>query len=154
MTTPALSGPWVAVLTDQYGWPIDLDGDDAGGETFAQIAVVRGSAAPETPGLTRRPRTYQASDVLYEVTDFDSDEELAQRWEQAQAVAEALNTTAEYTWRHNRFIGLAEVSTDRAEAEQNVATCRAANPGHDVAVVTRLVTEWRDVEPRPEANHA
>jgi hypothetical protein len=52
----------------------------------------------------------------------------------------------EYTWRQHKFVGLAEVTTDRAKAQRDAETCLAANPGADVAVVTRIVSDWRDDE--------
>lgn len=54
----------------------------------------------------------------------------------------------EYTWRQHKFIGLREVdvTTDREKATRDADTCLAANPGADVAVVTRLVSGWRDDE--------
>ena len=54
----------------------------------------------------------------------------------------------EYTWRHNAFVAEHEPTRDRGEAEVRAARCRAANPGHDVGVVTRTVTEWREVSSR------
>lgn len=53
-------------------------------------AVVCGSAAPQAKGH-RRPGSYFGGDVLFERGDFDDAEDLADRWIQAQAVAEALN---------------------------------------------------------------
>jgi hypothetical protein len=57
----------------------------------------------------------------------------------------------EWTWRHNRYVGVAiaywdGVITDPQAAEHGAAACRKANPGHDVGVVTRFVTPWVEVE--------
>jgi len=51
---------------------------------------------------------------------------------------------AEYTWRHNRYIATATATRDRAEAERKAARVRTANPGDDIGVVTRSVTEWQE----------
>jgi hypothetical protein len=64
---------------------------------------------------------------------------------QEHAVDVTVGATPKFTWRQNRFVGVREAGPDRAEAERHAAICRTMNPGHDVAVVTRLVTEWRDV---------
>lgn len=86
----AVRGPWTAILTDQYGWPCDLDEFEDDGENEPKIAVVRGTAAPKARG-ERRPGTYQGGDVLYEVNDFDGADDLADRWAQARLVAALLN---------------------------------------------------------------
>jgi hypothetical protein len=91
----ALRGPWVAILTDNYGWPRTVDDFEEGGNDIPEIAVVRGSAAPNGPaGIYCRPGSYQSDDLLYEIDCFDDRDELAMRWEQAQAVADALNALA------------------------------------------------------------
>lgn len=90
-----LRGPWVAAMYGSDGFcetdPADLM------DSFATVAVVRGSAAPtERDGGLRMPGVYAPGDVLYEVDDdIDDDDDagtgLGARWEQAQAVAAALN---------------------------------------------------------------
>lgn len=52
----------------------------------------------------------------------------------------------EWTWRHNQYIADRTATTDRTAAERAVQKCRATNPGDDVALVVRTVTEWADVE--------
>jgi hypothetical protein len=57
----------------------------------------------------------------------------------------------EWTWRHNRYVGVEQavrdgVIRDRVAAERNAATCRTANPGDDVGVVTRFVSPWVEEE--------
>lgn len=88
----ALRGPWMAVLSDNHGFVGDSVAGFDDGESI-EIAVVRGSALPKDG---RRPGTWKPEDVLYEldVMDFDDEEEAAARWEQAQAVATALNAYA------------------------------------------------------------
>lgn len=85
----AVRGPWLAVLTDQHGWPANVDDYNRDGEAF-EVAVVRGSAAPKLHGH-RRPASYQAADVLYEIDDFADRDDLAARWAQARLVAALLN---------------------------------------------------------------
>lgn len=87
----ALRGPWIAVLSDNYGHlyePEDLTDEDE-----VEVSVVRGTAAPVDG---RCPGTYHSGDVLYEhdgywVDEDDASVSLKTRWEQAQAVAQALN---------------------------------------------------------------
>lgn len=52
----------------------------------------------------------------------------------------------EWTWRHNRFIAVKDATTDRAEAERQTERCRAANPGDDIGVVMRQVSDWEPAE--------
>lgn len=67
----------------------------------------------------------------------------------AEAAVAAL--TQEWTWRHNRYVGVEQavrdgVIGDRATAERSAAVCRRANPGDDVGVVTRSATPWVEVQ--------
>lgn len=57
-----------------------------------------------------------------------------------------MRTRTEWTWRHNTFTSVASATTDRAEAERVVEAVRAANPGHDVALVARQVSDWEPAE--------
>jgi hypothetical protein len=87
----ALHGPWVAVLCDSYGELYDAVEEIEDG-TLVEIAVARESATPKDD---RSPGTYYAADVLYRLDGYDfedgTDEDLADRWVQAQAVARLLN---------------------------------------------------------------
>lgn len=85
----ALRGPWVAVRADAYGAVLgDLDLE---AEEYVEISVVRCTAAPVDGEL---PGSYSSADVLYR-HEAEDDQDLADRWEQAQAVADALNALAE-----------------------------------------------------------
>jgi hypothetical protein len=63
----------------------------------------------------------------------------------ARAVEPAAPPAEEFTWRHNRFIGVRDATRDRAEAERAAERCRTANPGDDIGVVARSVTDWQEV---------
>jgi hypothetical protein len=90
---PALRGPWVAVLNDDDGFVVDLD--DArllwGDCRQIRISVVRGDAVP----VGQRMTDCATTDVLYTVDDdvieVVNDDDLVNRWEQAQTVAAQLN---------------------------------------------------------------
>lgn len=90
---PALTGPWVATMSDDYGNLHDTVEEAAEGGGYVEIAVVRGSAAPADG---RMPGSYGPADVLYrwEDSDFYEPEDVERRWVQAVAVAEALNARA------------------------------------------------------------
>lgn len=51
----------------------------------------------------------------------------------------------EWTWRHNDYIAEGAATTDYDAAEAAAAHVRAANPGHDVVLMTRQVTGWAAV---------
>lgn len=61
----------------------------------------------------------------------------------------AAETSAEWTWRHNRYVSTASATADRAEAERSVDRCRAANPGDPVNLMHRTVTPWTPAEVKP-----
>jgi hypothetical protein len=87
----ALRGPWVAVLADHYGFllePEEITEDDE-----VEVSVVRDTAVPVG---NRCPGSHRSGDVLFEHDGYWVDEDddsisLRTRWEQAQAVAAALN---------------------------------------------------------------
>lgn len=182
----ALRGPWVAVITDSHGevYP-DLATAvlEMGAEGSVDIAVVRGTAAPDPNVIgAGMPGSYASGDVLYEIEDVYLDDPddpsvgAEHRWEQARTVADALNAAhefgqldalrreiadlraqkalrPEFSWRHNEFVSEHAPSRDLAEAQVRAAAVRANDPGGDVAVVTRLVSGWRDV-PQEEGSAA
>lgn len=101
--TPALQGPWRAVVSGCAGFVITdqqlrdwMDDEDTLGEGLApdEVSVVRGSAMPKPAPIDaeRMPGSYASNDVLYTV-DVASTEpaDVLLHWERAQAVAAALN---------------------------------------------------------------
>lgn len=89
----ALAGPWTAVLSDGDGFVYESIGHVDDGD-YVNVSVVRRSAAPVDDRL---PGSYDPRDVLYQHDTFDAPEdgaEIAERWAQAQAIADALNAPA------------------------------------------------------------
>lgn len=82
----AVAGPWRAILCDTTGKaycsPDDVPDFQV---TDLEISVIRGSHDGEVPGVDE---LYKHSDVT---GDFDSPEDIRDRWAQATAVAAALN---------------------------------------------------------------
>lgn len=92
----AIRGPWVAVLSDQYGEETELGEflDEGNFEFQPEIRVVRRAAVPVDGHL---PASYTNDDLLYKIDDLDQVDdaaELAMCWEQARAVAAGLNIVA------------------------------------------------------------
>jgi hypothetical protein len=87
----AVRGPWVATLTDSFGFLYREVGDRP--SELVAVSVVRGTAVPQKGRL---PGTCRVSDVLYRIEEFDSVADLTARWIQAQAVAAALNGRTQY----------------------------------------------------------
>lgn len=87
-----MSGEWRAVLVDggeAMTWD-DFDGNYLdGAEDDVRIEIVRGTAAPDDTG--RMPGTYETADVAVEFADFDSYEEVEQKWHRALAMTAGLN---------------------------------------------------------------
>lgn len=110
--TPA-EGPWIAVMSDRWGdlrdSVEDFDSDDE-----IEIAVVRGTAAPQG---TRRPGSYRSIDVLCEWDDLDTDN-AADRWEQAKAVAAALNARPTVPGPAPTTGVLAEIAAERRRQDE------------------------------------
>lgn len=108
-TTAALTGPWLAVVADRYGFVYDsvADAKDSAEDDEVKISVVRGTAMPNdrngtTGVLLRLPGSHDSGDVAYELDDVyldDEDESVAAdaRYAQAQAMAAGLNAAAEAT---------------------------------------------------------
>lgn len=92
----AIAGPWAAILVDDYGRCRDFE--QGIWADSVRILVVRGSALPVDTGAGdyRMPSDCDLSDILYRVGIelMHEDDVLPQRWEQAQAVAQALNLLA------------------------------------------------------------
>lgn len=98
MNSSATAGPWEACLTVD-GQVTTLEHVDL--KRWVSISVVRRAARPDTSGRQRfiAPGSNDFDlDVLYAIRDIDlppggnDKEAIAARWEQAQAVAAALNT--------------------------------------------------------------
>jgi hypothetical protein len=99
-----LTGPWMAVLNDCYGFVYESVADarenaeDPDGDAF-QISVRRGTAAATRPAgdRSRLPGSYHEGDLAYELDDVwltDEDEPsiaAEARFAQAQAMAAGLN---------------------------------------------------------------
>lgn len=100
-------GPWMAVVLDGAGYVLDLTEDDI--EDACRIAIVRGSAMPtgsDYDEIPRVPSQHRFDDVLYEARDLDDEpERVPIIWEQAQAIAEAMNAgpviAAAIAWRRD-----------------------------------------------------
>lgn len=96
MTTEQQNGPWHIVLTDRYGDVLAIDGplcdDDIDEDT--EITIVRDTAAPKDG---RMPGSYTSSDriVTWDCYDFDDEDQVRVRWEQARAMVAGLNAAAE-----------------------------------------------------------
>lgn len=87
-----LTGPWEAVLSGDSGYVIGLA--DLPGHRYVAVAVVRGTALPVSEGDDRiRPGSWTTDDVLLEVDDFDSDDDVARDFARAQRLAVLLNAT-------------------------------------------------------------
>ena len=54
-------------------------------------------------------------------------------------------SNVEYTWRLGNHIAEREATRDRSEAEERLAEILVENPGIQVGLVARNVTEWADV---------
>lgn len=107
-SSPALAGPWTAVLADDsnYVYPTVQDALDAlGAEATVSISVVRGSALPANVdcamgGLPRRPEQPNPADIAYDIECYlvaegeDEPANAAHRYEQALAMAAGLNAAA------------------------------------------------------------
>jgi hypothetical protein len=89
----ALRGPWQAFIADPHG-EIYARPEDVEQDQSADVSVRRGSALPGERGTL--PGSFHTGDILYEHEGLYADDEdqtigLHHRWEQAQAVADALN---------------------------------------------------------------
>lgn len=104
----ALAGPWLAVLSDRYGFVYDCveDARESAEDGEVSISVVRDSAMPSDRGgttgvLLRLPGSYHSGDKAYELDDVyldDPDDQsiaAAARFEQAKAMAAGLNAAAD-----------------------------------------------------------
>jgi hypothetical protein len=99
-----LTGPWVAVLADTYGFVYESvadareNADHAAGREFG-VSVRRGTAAVIEPAgdRGRLPGSYHSGDLAYELDDVwldDADDQSIgadARFAQAQAMAAGLN---------------------------------------------------------------
>jgi hypothetical protein len=88
---PALQGPWQAVIADGDGFIVDIDRARLLwlSDMYVQIVVGRGTAIPVGVRMTESA----ATDVLYMVDGdlIEDEDDLFNRWVQAQAIAAALN---------------------------------------------------------------
>jgi hypothetical protein len=97
--TDALAGPWKALALDEQDIPFD-------DETFADemthmhesgvadVTVLVGRASVLAHAECLAACAYDVLDLLYEWRDIEEPDEALARWEQAKAVAEALNARA------------------------------------------------------------
>lgn len=89
-------GQWHAVLTGRYGEVLAIDSllcaDDIDEDT--EITIVRDTAAPKDG---RMPHTFTSSDLIatWDYFDFDDEDQMRVRWEQARAMVAGLNAAAE-----------------------------------------------------------
>lgn len=92
--TDPTRGPWTAIALDEAGYVLDADDMD----DCVSIAVVRGTGMPTSRDgdVPQTPDTCERIDALYEIQDLDDEPKIVPIvWEQAQAVATALNAHAQ-----------------------------------------------------------
>jgi hypothetical protein len=97
----ALAGPWQALVLDECGDPFDeesfaelLAHTAAGDPTDVTVVVVRDSALEPNSDGQRLTGAYDVLDLLCEWRAIEEPDEALARWEQAKAVAAALNARA------------------------------------------------------------